>query len=432
MPFLTLRGRFSVFIICGATSVSNAAHAQLIQQYFPTDIPGYTARFSPTVTERMIQQQQSPGVQVGDYVIHPNLSENFGYNSNVLATPDSGSAAEETNAALHVNSDWTRDAFAASFDVDDHRFLALPEANFTNWTAGLGGALTLGNDTATLAYSHLGLNLAATDLGVAAIEAPVPYAVNDARLSYLKLFSRFSLTPSFEFENFTFGQSGGATPVNYDSLNHDIESGALTTRYEFSPGNAAIGTMRVSVAQFSVAPSSNYTDVQGFVGLDFGGDGVIQYRALAGLEYRKFSHDAVATLDTPTFELDAIWTPTELDTITASGVRKLDDPTSPFAGGSTITDGRVELDHELRTNLFFRTYADAGQSQSEPSLADVASNNQTEFGLGASATWDVNRNLRGTLSYGYQSRLTSDAPASSVGSGNFSSNTIMLGVVLFE
>jgi hypothetical protein len=433
MPCAGRRWRFGLLAIGVAASVPGDAHAQLIQEYFPTDIPGYSAGFSPSVIDRMNLQEQAEGIEHGDFIFRPNLSENLGYDSSALGTPDSGSSLMETNASLRANSDWTRNSLGASFDVDNHHYFALPFADYTNWKAGIGSSVTLGNDTLTLAYSHLGLNLAATDLGVSGVEAPVPYTVNDARLSYSKLFSRFAVIPSFEFETFSFGQAGEPLPVNFDSLNHHVYSGGVTTRYEFSPGDAAEATIRVSEADFSIAPSSNYSDIQGFVGLDFGGDGIIRYRTLFGIEHRKFSSSATPTLNTPTFELDVEWTPTQLDTVTATGARELDNPTSPFASGVTATQGRLEYDHELRSNLFLRGFADAGQSQSQPSIVGLASNNQTEYGFGASAIWDVSRNVRGTLSYGYQRRLT-DTPDTTptAGSGNFTSNTFLIGVSLFE
>ena len=426
--------RVAVIAFGIAGVMSRGAHAQLIQQYFPADIPGYATGFSPSVTDRMDLQEQAEGVEVGDFVVKPSLAESVGYDSNTLGASHSGSSEIDSNAALRINSDWDRDAIGGSFSVDDHRYLALPSASFRNWTAGLGGALNLGNDTATLAYSHLALNLTATDLGVFGIQAPVPYSVDDVRASYLRLFGRFSLTPSFEFENFSFGQSHGTIHVNYDSLNHQSESGALMARYEFSPGDSAVETLRVSQAQFSIAPSSNYSDIQELLGLEFRGDGVIQYRALGGIEHRKFSQAGAKTLNTPTFELEAVWTPTELDTVTLTGTRQLDDPTSPFAAGSTATDGRVELDHELRTNVFVLVNAEAGHSDARPSVTGLNSINQTEFAFGASAIWDLNRNLRGTLTYGYNSRMTENkaTPLSAAGSGNFTSNIIWLGVSIFE
>ncbi len=306
MPSTGMYWRLGLLAVGVVASISGNAHAQLIQQYFPTNIPGYSTDFSPSVIDRMNLQEQAEGVEYGDFVFRPNLSENFGYNSSALGAPNSASSVMETNASLRVNSDWTRNSIGASFNVDNQRFFALPFANFTNWNAGLGGSLLVGNDTMTIAYSHLNLHLTATELGVSGIVAPVPYGVDDARLSYTKLFSRFSVTPSFEFENFSFGQAGEPLPVNYDSLNHHVESGGVTTRYEFSPGNAAEGTIRVSEANFSLEPSSNYSDIQIFGGLDFSGDGVIRYRTLFGFEIRKFPNGTTQTLTTPTFELDVV------------------------------------------------------------------------------------------------------------------------------
>ena len=112
----------------------------------------------------------------------------------------------------------------------------------------------------------------------------------------------------------------------------------------------------------------------------------------------------------------------------------LDNPTSPFASGLTVTEGRAEFDHELRSSLFLRAFADAGESQSQSGIVGVASNDQTQFGFGASVIWDINRSLRATLSYSYERRLTGNTPNINVdtGSGNFISNTILIGVSFFK
>jgi hypothetical protein len=428
--------RYLVLLGLAAFVAAGVAHAQLVQQYFPSDIPGYAPDFSASVVNRMMMQNQSLGTELGDFVIRPQVSESFGYNSNTLGTPGSGSSEAETSAGLRVNSDWARDAIGASFSVDDRRYLQLPSASFTNWTAGAGGALTLGNDTATIAYSHLALNLSATDLGVSGVVTPVPYSVDDVRTSYVKLFSRFSVTPSFEFQNFTFGQSGGATVINYDSLSHQTESGSVTSRYELTPGDAAVAIIRTSQAQYGTDPSDNYVDLGGFLGLDFRTGSVVQYRALVGFESRSFPNSSAATVSTPTFEIDAIWTPTKLDTVTVSATRSLDDPTSPFARNQIVTDGRIELDHELRTNVFLTGSAEGGQSQSESSVPGGGSTTQTQVHLGASALWNINRNLRATLGYGFTNSVGSGTTTSTTVPGTgfptFTGNTVMLGLTIYQ
>ncbi|HTJ89415.1 MAG TPA: outer membrane beta-barrel protein [Acidocella sp.] len=425
---------FAALVICGASCAARDAHAQLIQEYFPPDIPGYSPNFSASVVNCMDAQDQAEGVEVGDFVIRPEISETAGYDSNTLGTPNSGSSEIDTNAGVRANSDWGRDALGASFSVDDRHFLNLPSASYTNWAAAAGGALTLGNDTATLSFSHRALNLAATDLGVYGVVTPVPYSIDDVRLSYIKLLGRFSVTPSLEFQNFTFGQSTGGVAINYSSLSHKTESGMIATRYEFSPGDAAVMIFRASQAQFQTAPSDNYVDLGGFAGLDFRGNRVIQFRTLFGLESRSFQQNTTQTVTTPTFELDMVWTPTDLDTVTATATREQDDPTSPFASNQTITNLRVELDHELRTDLFLTGYVAGGQSESQSNISGFGETTQTQLSFGVSALWNINRHLRGTLGYGYSRGVDSGVPAGIFGSGysNFTANTVLLGISIFD
>ena len=420
--------------------VPYAAHAQLAQEYFPSDIPGYSADFSASVVARQQNQDRPQGVEIDSFVINPRLSEGVGYNSNTLGIPGSGSASVNTNGSLQIRSDWTRNAIATSFTVADNRYLDLPSASYTNWTAAAGGSLTIGRGAADLAYSHLGLHLAATDLGVFGVVTPVPYSVDDARIGYTALSGRFSLHPSFEFENFAFGKSSGTPQINYDSLSHREETGTLTGRYELSTGNAVVAVLRGAGAQFFALPGTignDYTDVAGFGGLDFRSDSLVEYRALVGVENRSFKAPGTASATTPTVELDAVWTPSRLDTLTASVSRRFDDPASPFARNQTITDARLQYDHELRHDVFLRGYAEVGQSASESGTSTGASIDQTQLHFGATATWDINRFLKAALTYGYSNSAvsnTSETNAIVYGGGRttFTSNSVVLSATISE
>jgi hypothetical protein len=419
----------AALVIC----VSPRAYAQLIENEFPSDIPGYSPSLSDSVVNRMLLQDEDQGVEFNSFVFRPSVSESGGYNSSTLGVPGSASAESDTTASLRVNSDWSRDALGASLSVNSVHYFEEPVASYTNWDAAISGALNLGNDTATLAYSHLVRDLTATDLGVAGVVAPVPYAVDDVHASYLKLFSRFSLTPAFDYQTYAFGQAAGAVPVNDNGLNHEIESGSLAARYEFSPGDAAVLILRASRADFSVQPDNNYTDEAVFAGLDSRGAQVLQYRALAGFESRRFAK-AGTSVNTPVFELDTIWTPTELDTITLTGFRSLDNPTTPFALNQTVTQGRLQLDHELRQDLFLR--ADIGYALTQETLFGAGSPNeqQRQLSFGLAAFWNLNRNMRATLSYSYSSG-TATGPSnnfSRTGFSSFTANTIIIGISFFE
>ena len=429
------RGGVLMAVFSCAASVPGMAWAQLIQQNFPSNIPGYAPNLEASVVTHMIQEDQAAGVEFGDFIFRPELSESGGYDSEPINAPNTGSGELNSHAALRVNSDWGRDALGASFSVDNYHYLSLPVANYTNWVAGVGGALTLGNDTATLAYSHLDQHLGPQDLGTIGVATPVPYGVDDVRLAYEKLFSRFSITPSFEYESYAFGSSAGALAISYDALNHHIVSGNVTGSYAIAPGDAAIVIVRLSDAQFQTAPTDDYFDTGGFMGLDFRGNSLIQYRALAGYEVRHFSHIENGNISSPVFEVDAVWTPTELDTVTVSGFREFSDPTSAFARNQIVTYGSLQLDHELRENVFLRATAHIGESEPESDITVFGAEHQTQYGFGAAVFWNVNPNLIARLNYTFLNNAYSNTNSSLISSGSrsrFTSNTIMVGFTLYE
>jgi hypothetical protein len=414
------------------------ARAQLVDEYFPGQIPGYQANLSGSVINRIETLDDPKGVEVGDFVIRPEVSEAAGYNSNLLGQPNTASPSLSTSAGVKINSDWDRDAVGVSANVDENQFFNLPIANYTSWGTAIGGTLTLGNDALSGGYSHQHNFLSAEDLGVTGIVSPVPYSVDDLRVSYYKLFSRFSITPSFEYENFTFGQSQGAEEINYNGLNHHTEIGALTGQYAISPGNSVIAILRGTAAQFNPlagATLNNYTDAAGFLGLDFESGSLIQYRALIGAESRNFTSSNQPTVTTPTFELDAMWEPTEVDTVTGIVSRELNDPASPFASNQTVTMARVQLDHQLRENLFIRGSAEYARSLSPSNTLEYSALNESQVNLGARLLWNVARHLDATLSYGFsngQSTGGFDASLPSNGGSTFTSNSIILGISIFD
>jgi hypothetical protein len=414
------------------------AQAQLVDEYFPGEIPGYQANLNASVVNRIYAQGQSKGVELGDFVIRPQLSESMGYDSNVLGTPGSSSPVLNTGGGLKVNSDWGRDAVGAAVSVNNHQYFNLPIANYTDWSAALGGTVTLGNDALSAGFSHRYAYLSAEDLGVTGVVSPVPYSEDDVRLSYYKSFSRFSLTPSFEYEKFRFGEASGATTISYKGLDHQTEIGALTGQYAVSPGNALVAIIRGTSAQYdteSEGSSNNYNDFAGFMGVDYESGAAVQYRALIGAETRRFTNSNQPTVSTPAAELDVLWEPTTVDTVTGIIGRELNDPASPFASNQTITRFRVQLDHELQRNLFFRSSAEFAKSLSPSNTPEISNLDQNQVNLGARLLWNVNRHVDASLSYGFSSGRTTGGTNEALESSNGSSyvsNSIILGISIFE
>lgn len=422
-----------LFSLCLAAH-ANYAQAQLIEQYVPDDIPGYAPDFSGSVLNRMYDQQNPAGVEIGDIMIRPALSANTGYNTNTLGNADSGSSELESNAGLRVDSDWTRNSLGLSFDADNLKYFEVPSASYTNIVVGAAGSLDLGNDGLKLSYSHSALNIASTDLGIAGVTTPVPYSIDTAKIAYVKQFSRCSLIPAFVFENFGFGQSAGSASIDYSSLDHHVEIESLAGRFEATPGDAGVLLLRFAQAQFQNAGNDDYTDEAGFAGLDFRGNPILQLRALLGLEQRNFSGAGENAITLPSFELSAVWMPTQLDTLTVSATRRIDDPTSPFALDATILDGELAFYHELRPNVFCASSAEIQRSRPKFGNATLNNVNQTGLNLGLKLIWDISTHITGTISYAYNDTSSENGPATaSTGQyPNFNSHTILIGISLYE
>ncbi len=417
---------------CVVFGVAAPARAQLIQTLFPSDIPGYEPDLSASVVQRMLSQNEDSGVPVGSFIVHPDVSVDGGYQSEALGAPDTASSTLNTQASARINSNWEENALGASFTVDNEHYFALPRASYTNWSLGAGGMLDFGEDRASASYAHAVTNLTATDLGAIGIVDPVPYSIDDVRLSYDKLFARVVWTPGFEFQSYQFGGAGGAFAVNDGALNHRVETESLAGRYAFTPGNSAVVILRASQAQFGSDRADDYSDEAVFAGLDVRGPAIFQYRALAGFETRRFGNAGV-TATTPTFELDLAYTPTEIDTVTVSGNRTQSNPTSAFALNQTLTQLHVEYDHELTPAVFLRVNALYGLSNAVSASAGLPSQNQTQLGAGVSAFWNLNQNLRATIGYQFShgaSNVASGRPAS--GYPDYTNHMFTIGFSIFE
>jgi hypothetical protein len=85
--------------------------------------------------------------------------------------------------------------------------------------------------------------------------------------------------------------------------------------------------------------------------------------------------------------------------------------------------------------VFLRANAGFGESISRSSIPGIGADRQTQLSFGASAFWNINRNMRATLSYGYINGTASGPNINTVtrsGFATFVSNSILIGISFFE
>ncbi|MDE2581029.1 MAG: outer membrane beta-barrel protein [Rhodospirillales bacterium] len=389
------------------------AHAQYVPGEFPVGVPGYGEELGVTVVSRVRPLYEQPGARIGDFIVRANLDESVGYNSNVLGlSGGKGSPVIETRPSLEVNSDWARDTIGASVSADNYQYPSVSDQNRTDWTAAIGGGYTIGRTDLTLSYAHLQQHQSPTAVGAPPTSTPIPFTVDDMRVSYPFELGRLQITPNFEVSLWRYGETtiGGVTSDQSFRNTNEYRGGAAF-RYALSGATSLIFTAQGIRSEFNNQPagtaSLSSTSVLALGGIDYQYDGIWRYQALVGLEVRSFDAAQFNTQVAPIARAAVIWTPTELTTVTATLLRAIEDPTQAGTSGYTYTAAELRVDHEYARNLLLRARTGV----------DVASylqngGTQTAVYAGVGATWLINRHLRLSADYTYttQNRFTSQAP----------------------
>jgi len=380
------------------------AQAQLLERYYPANVPAYQDWFAAVDTSGLGDSYQPNGVRVGSFIIRPSVTEGIGYDSNLTGTAtDLASPDIRTDGALSINSDWSRNSFNAALLVDDVRYLDYPNRSYTTWTASTGGTVDYGDDKISLGYAHLNTVTLPTDVGSFGVLAPITGQVDDLRISDTIGPGRFTLVPAVTGDLYSFSTNGGPRSAAAQNLvNRQVANASLTAGYEFAGGHNLVVILDDSeVGYGSGAPGIRppaYNDVSLLAGLEFRQSALFSYRALVGYETR-FLNGHPKTGDTitgPAAELDVIWTPTVLTSVTGRLVQSLEDEPTATGQGVTQTTGRVTVEHSLRRNVILSASAEYDRVS-----FPTAQGTQSGYAATASARWILTRSLSLSLSYDF-------------------------------
>jgi hypothetical protein len=395
--------RVLLFAIAAGFIAAYAVRAELLSDYFPTGIPGYGAAPGVTVASRARPEYDPPGVRAGSFVLHPLLDEGIGYDDNLFGNNEfrRGSWLIGTHPSLLVTSDWSRDSVAGYVGLDDLRYPDQPRQGQTNWTASLGGTVSVGRDQLTIAASHFSLHQARTDIDALPSDTPIAYQVEDVRAGYTIALDRLSVTPSLAFSTYRYEATTiEGKPAEQAYRNRDVILGDITTRYELTPQRNLLLVTRALAVNYvtpqSGQPTRNSNGYQVLMGLSDDSDAVWRYRVLLGWEMRAFHASQYATHQAPVAEAALIWSPSGMTTVTATLTRSIEDAAQEGIAGYTYTRARAVLDHEYLRNVLLQASASVQYADYLPSGGHAGA-----FTVGAGATWLIDQHLRLSATYDF-------------------------------
>jgi hypothetical protein len=404
----------------GLVTAYGGVRAEPLSDYFPAGVPGYGTAPGVTVTSRARPDFDPPGVRFGGFLLHPRWEEGLGYDSNVFGSPSAqrGSWLFGSHPSLLVNSDWSRNSAAGFLGADDQRYLDQPRQSYTNWSAALGGALSVGRDQLTVSVAHFGLHQQRTELDAIPSDAPVAFQVSDIRVGYTIALGRLSMTPSVSFTTYRYDATTIlGVPASQAYRDRNVLQGAVTTRYELSPQrNLLLVTRALGVNYVEPQPGQPTRDSNGYqvlAGIDDDTDAVWRYRVLVGWEMRAFHASQYSTHQAPIAEGALIWNPSGMTTVTATLSRTIEDAAQEGVAGYTYSRARVVLDHEYLRNVLLQA---SGSVQRADFL--TGGGHTSGFSLGGGATWLINRHLRLSATYDFTDQRGSNSPTAPT-TGNY-------------
>lgn len=393
--------------------------AQNILGYFPSGTFGYDQELGVTVLSRLHPLYETPGIRVGSFVISPKLDESLFYNSDVNGTPGSGSWGSLTSAAVSARSDWMRNSLIGSIGFSHNQLFSFPSESYTNWSAGLAGGYTIGDNQLQAAYSHQTSHQIGVNIGTVTSETPVLDQTDTAHLDYTFNLARFAITPDLSVSAYRFGTATVlGVPLHQEFLDRDVVAAGVTTRFSMSDEGGLLMVLRGVSSDFinpqPGQPSNNSTSLLILGGMDYQSKGTWRYRMLAGVEVRKFQAAQYRTHTGPIAEGSVIWTPTDLTTLTGTLSRQIVDPQSPGTNGFALSQASLVVDHEYMRNVFLQL---RGKVQFAQYLQSGAGS-QTGLSIGGGISWLLNRKIRLSLDYDFMELTDSGQTASSFNRGS--------------
>ncbi len=385
-----------------AWGVSPGAHAQYVENYFPTGVPGFDRDQGVTVLSRLRPLYQEPGVRLGAYTVNARLDENVGYDSNILGVNGGPSGGfVRTSPSVSAISNWSRNRFGISVSADNYSYFSASQLNYTNYNASVGGAYTIGRHDLNIGYSHFRQHELGTDIGAIATTTPLPYDVDAVRADYTIEAGRFSFVPNVDVRLFQFGNAAViGQPTNQNFRDRTVVVGGVTTRYSLSDQRGLLLVLQ-GINSHYIRPqdqqtSNNSKSFLALAGIDYQATGLWRYRLLAGIEVRDFAASQYGTRTAPIAEANVIYTPTGLTTLTGYVRRQIEDVQSEGTAGYTFTTTGIVVDHELQRNVLLQ-----GRGGFQAAEFFQSTGTTTSYTLGGGVNWLVNRRLRLSADYDF-------------------------------
>jgi len=369
---------------CLAAATHGAAALEL-DTLLPSSVPGFGAAQGVSILSRLHPEYQSFGVNLGGISFAPRLQAGAGYDS-----APNGAAGGSPFGAFSPSLTVTDQAVGLGAYVAGtaEQEFDEPAENTAGYTLALGERAQFAADVFSAGLAQLRMQETGFALNTFVPGKPVSVTATEIRLGDTRDLGMFTLTPEFSADQAKFADLAAEDSTNYRQ--------GLTM--EFSSGAPARFVTYLHATETQVRNRSlNANTYEALFGFADTADALWDLRLLAGFAARDPAAGNI--LMAPVLEASLDWMPGDLDSLSFSIEREIDDPEQESANGYTLTGVTISIAHEYLSNVIITASFHAAHAAYFSS-----SQNETIFNAEAAVTWHLIRALAVDADYQFNDR----------------------------
>ena len=311
-----------------------------------------------SVHERAAEEHMPLGIHTGGFLMLPRLDLGVEFNDNIYAaaTGETEDTIFTVAPSVEFDSQWSVHRLNLYAGLTSRTFMDASDDNVVDWRVGAAGQLDVRRDAAITGHLFTGRATEPRNAasGPANLREPIEYDYRDVGAAFAHNFNRIRASLGFELDNYDYkdGQIIGGPVFDQDFRDRDELDVIARLDYAISPDTALFGSVTHRTRDYDLnLPDRDSEGWRYLVGANF--DLSAKVRGEIGVGYSNTSFDSPAFQDVDGFAANARveWFPTQITTVTVSGLR--DTLESDVGGASSITrsGGSVRVDHELRRDI---------------------------------------------------------------------------------
>lgn len=364
-----------------------------------------------SVLQRPHEGYEALGVREGAFTLWPKLTASGEYNNNIFATQDDTVADGifHTTPEIDLTSNWSRHSLQAHARGVLNQYAQNSDQNTNDYSLGADGKL----DVLRSASIFGGVDVSRyteprTSAGSEGEPFPVQFHQTTAYLSGARTFNRLKVSGRVDWRKYNYLNRTGNFPQ--DDRDRDVYVATARADYAVSPDTAVFVEVDGNDRNYDLSSSPIVNGVPtfpDFVNRDAKGGQVLVganfelaalVRGEVGVGYMKQDYKDKAFSDYSGLGArgQVEWFPTQLTTVTVTGSRSVEDASIVGASSYISTNGALQVDYELLRNVILSGNASYGHDAYRG-----IDRTDKRYGIGASASYLMNRNVGVSLAYNH-------------------------------